>query len=45
MRRLYSCLLLVLVALSFSFPARAQESVLTILYSANTYGVIKPCPS
>jgi hypothetical protein len=37
-------LFLVLVFLS-AIPAQAQQPVLTILYTANTYGVTKPCPS
>ena len=45
MRRFFLRLLLLLFALLLSLPARAQEPVLTILYSANTFGVVKPCPS
>ncbi|MDD3312058.1 hypothetical protein [Pseudodesulfovibrio sp.] len=44
MRRLLPCLLLAILSL-FPLQAGAKQPVLTLLYSANTYGVIKPCPS
>ena len=44
MRQSFIRLFLVLVFLSAA-PAQAQQPVLTILYTANTYGVTKPCPS
>jgi hypothetical protein len=43
MRRIFLCLLLV-AGLFQSVTAQAQP-VLTILYTANTYGTVRPCPS
>ena len=37
-----SALILVLCA---ALPARAQEPVLTLVLSGNTYGNYEPCPS
>jgi hypothetical protein len=43
MRRILFCLLLV-AGLLQGIAAQAQP-VLTILYTANTYGTVQPCPS
>ncbi|KHK04537.1 hypothetical protein NY78_0318 [Desulfovibrio sp. TomC] len=33
------------LALCAALPARAQEPILTIVLSGNTYGNYEPCPS
>nr|WP_269203835.1 hypothetical protein [Pseudodesulfovibrio alkaliphilus] len=43
MRRFFLCLLL-LAGLFQAIAAQAQP-VLTIFFTANTYGTVRPCPS
>ena len=44
-RRAALALLSLVLALVAALPAAAQEPILTIVLSGNTYGNYEPCPS
>ena len=44
-RRAAGVLLALVLALIAALPAAAQEPLLTIVLSGNTYGNYEPCPS
>jgi hypothetical protein len=44
-RRFQVAVLAVVLILCAALPATAQEPVLTIVLSGNTYGNYEPCPS
>lgn len=44
-RRAAVAVLALVLALAAALPAAAQEPILTIILSGNTYGNYEPCPS